>query len=157
MLYNKIDKRFLFATVIWMAVVFFFSAQTADQSSRLSQGLSGEILEFLNNVGLSIGDDYQGQNNGNELNGIIREAAHASIYFILAILVNYTVKLIKMNYVVSFLICIFYAVSDEIHQLFVPGRTFQLFDLSMDFTGTIAGLLVFSILQKIRTLQKTKQ
>jgi VanZ family protein len=41
-----------------------------------------------------------------------------------------------------------YALSDEIHQLFVPGRTFQLMDLALDLLGGVIGLMVFAILRK---------
>jgi len=36
-----------------------------------------------------------------------------------------------------------YALSDEIHQLFVPGRTFQLMDLVLDLLGGVIGLIIY--------------
>jgi len=41
-----------------------------------------------------------------------------------------------------------YALFDEIHQMFVPGRAFQLFDLSLDAVGIILGLGIFLILKR---------
>jgi VanZ family protein len=39
-----------------------------------------------------------------------------------------------------------YGWSDEIHQLFVPGRTFQLLDLTVDLAGvTLAVLIIFLV------------
>ena len=39
--------------------------------------------------------------------------------------------------------CMLYALSDEFHQLFVPGRAFQLSDLGLDAVGISAGLLLY--------------
>ncbi|MBS7359861.1 MAG: VanZ family protein, partial [Oscillospiraceae bacterium] len=36
-----------------------------------------------------------------------------------------------------------YAWLDEIHQYFVPGRAFQLYDLTIDLTGIFLGTLTF--------------
>jgi len=38
-----------------------------------------------------------------------------------------------------------YALLDETHQLFVPGRTFQLLDLGLDGLGISLGLLIFAL------------
>ncbi len=40
----------------------------------------------------------------------------------------------------AFALCIAYALSDEIHQTFVAGRTFQLQDLGLDAAGILTGL-----------------
>lgn len=40
---------------------------------------------------------------------------------------------------VSFLISALYGVSDEIHQLFVPNRFFELFDILVDMVGSLSG------------------
>ena len=38
-----------------------------------------------------------------------------------------------------------YAVSDEVHQLFVIGRHFELMDLLVDFMGIITGMFVMAL------------
>ncbi len=43
---------------------------------------------------------------------------------------------------VSFFMVSLYALSDEFHQLFVPGRTFSLWDWGADLTGAAAGILL---------------
>jgi VanZ family protein len=45
-----------------------------------------------------------------------------------------------------------YALSDEIHQLFVPGRTFQLMDLALDLLGGMIGLIFFERIRAKRRL-----
>ena len=44
-----------------------------------------------------------------------------------------------------------YALSDEIHQLYVPGRTFQLMDLALDLLGGVIGLIIY---EQIRTKRR---
>ena len=40
-----------------------------------------------------------------------------------------------------------YAASDELHQLFVPGRSCQFRDVCIDSAGVLAGVLVFSLIK----------
>jgi len=55
----------------------------------------------------------------------------------------------KMHYiaVLGFNFC--YASTDEIHQLFIPGRSGQFKDVCIDTAGTAIGLLLLAILLKI--------
>ena len=69
---------------------------------------------------------------------ILRKAAHASEYAILALLL---VRALERE-VPAFLIGFAYAVSDEIHQEFVRGRHASPFDVAMDAAGLALGLLL---------------
>jgi len=44
---------------------------------------------------------------------------------------------------ISIIICIIYATSDEIHQLFVPGRSCQLLDILIDTIGSVIGIYLY--------------
>jgi len=41
-----------------------------------------------------------------------------------------------------------YALLDEVHQLFVPGRTFQFFDLGLDICGIVLGVLLHRLVKR---------
>jgi VanZ family protein len=69
---------------------------------------------------------------------ILRKAAHATEYAILALLLYRALG----RELPVFLIGFAYAVSDEIHQEFVRGRHASPFDVSMDAAGLAAGLLL---------------
>lgn len=43
-----------------------------------------------------------------------------------------------------------YGLTDEIHQHFVPGRTFELLDIGMDFLGAILALIIVGLYKKLR-------
>jgi len=47
---------------------------------------------------------------------------------------------VKKNFLLPLLFTFTYGVFDEIHQAFVPTRSFQLKDLLVDFGGTIVGV-----------------
>lgn len=42
----------------------------------------------------------------------------------------------------AFIIGLFYAISDEVHQLFVPGREASIFDVLIDTTGIVVAQVV---------------
>jgi len=52
-------------------------------------------------------------------------------------------------FLISAAYCLVYAFSDEIHQLFVPGRAFQVQDLIIDGMGIIVGILLQRILSRL--------
>jgi len=81
------------------------------------------------------------------LNLIIRKNAHAFEYMGLAILICNAFFINKFKgkgaIIYVLFICLLYAVTDEFHQLFVPGRTSLVSDVLIDFTGAIIGLSLF--------------
>ena len=48
----------------------------------------------------------------------------------------------------AFAIGALYAVSDEIHQIFVPGRSCELRDILIDSAGVLVGILAFQLLRR---------
>ena len=51
--------------------------------------------------------------------------------------------------IITFLVCIVYALSDEFHQYFVLGRDASVLDIALDSVGAILGLAVFCTYQMI--------
>jgi len=46
--------------------------------------------------------------------------------------------------------CVLYAISDETHQIFVPGRSAQISDVLIDSVGAIVGILMYLVLARIK-------
>jgi len=44
---------------------------------------------------------------------------------------------------IAFAVCVVYAFSDELHQVFVPGRVFSLNDIVFDLIGSVAGIRLY--------------
>jgi VanZ family protein len=134
--------------VLWMAVIFIFSHQPATDSSKLSSGIVGKIVDIIETVAPNIDID-QGS-----LSHIIRKCAHFGEYLVLGLLVlnglicsNIS---IPKTTLLALLICVLYAVSDEIHQLFIPGRSGQVSDVLLDSIGALVGILLMSAIKKRR-------
>jgi VanZ family protein len=76
---------------------------------------------------------------------IIKKSAHFSEYLILTVL--WYRALGRKNPSPSIFLSLIYAFSDEIHQLFVPGRGGSLRDVFIDFLGIAVSVLIISQLQ----------
>jgi len=57
----------------------------------------------------------------------------------------------------SILLSAFYALTDEIHQIFIPGRAFQWLDLVMDSLGILLGLALYVFVQFMRSKSQEQQ
>ncbi|MEN8905289.1 MAG: VanZ family protein, partial [Clostridiales bacterium] len=84
-------------------------------------------------------------------NLILRKLSHFIEYFILLIvvflLVEMFIKFSNKSLIISIIICFLYSVSDEIHQLFISGRTSNMFDVLIDSTGIIFSALIIYIIK----------
>ncbi len=72
---------------------------------------------------------------------------HLLIYLVLGVLAGYrfgnNVEDTKQTgWRTAFMLGVLYAVFDEIHQLFVPGRMFDIWDIFFDVLGVFAGILI---------------
>lgn len=147
---KKIKVLSCISTVAIMALIFFFSAQTASVSSSTSGGLTKKIAEILSRIFQTVDFDeiyYY-------IHVFIRKTAHFVLFFSLglsgAISIHRLFEMSGKNLFISDgLFCLFYAITDEVHQLFVPGRAFMFRDIFIDFAGSICGCLIYLLLYKI--------
>ena len=123
-----------------MITIFMFSAQNGDESSELSQG-------FLRTFILRFTPDNISEDIVNMMEYIIRKCAHMTEYAVFGILVFYQIKLYRLfekewNRIVMAVICVMiYASTDEIHQLFVGGRSGRFTDVLIDTAGGFIGIM----------------
>lgn len=76
--------------------------------------------------------------------------AHLGEYGILSLLyliaLRGTSQLNKLQlFLISIVLTTLYGISDEIHQLYVPGRSAEAFDILLNFMGAVGGAVLFSI------------
>ncbi|MBP3461102.1 MAG: VanZ family protein [Bacilli bacterium] len=146
------DKMKILKTLmvlIWMSVIFTFSNQPSKESSNLSDSLilkTVRIIEKFNHK------QYSDEEILKKFVKPVRKMAHFTIYLVLGILVFLMLKEynIKDTIIVSLLICIIYALTDEIHQLFIVGRSGNLIDCLIDTLGSIIGILVLNIKRRYK-------
>lgn len=146
-------------TILWCIVIFFFSNMTSDESNEKSKETIDKVVEttlnITNNSGIT--DKHPSEKKMNsvieKLNKPLRKCMHASVYFILAILIFLEFKSFKMTgwklYILPVIICFIYACTDEFHQSFVNGRTSQFTDVLIDTMGATIGIISINIILKI--------
>lgn len=126
----------------WMALIFFLSSQQGDQSADLSGG----ITEWVNEVVEQVAPDAEFKMD--EISFFVRKNAHFFAYMLLAILSLNAVRRSWsrgwMSMGVAFIISVLYAISDEVHQLFVPGRSGQVSDVLLDSIGALVGIVLYA-------------
>jgi VanZ family protein len=74
---------------------------------------------------------------------VLRKLAHAAEYAVLgALLVRATARPPT-----ALALGALYAVSDEVHQAFVPGRTGSPLDVTLDILGVVAGIALWQLVR----------
>lgn len=146
------------AVVLWMALIFSFSMETAAESSESSGGFIRTLLETFDRNFLSL--PYADQHAKIEsLSYFVRKSAHFCIFGMLGLLVTSAVSTHglspKKTAAISLGISALYALSDEVHQYFVPGRACMLRDMLIDTCGAACGVAVISFLIYIVRTHRT--
>lgn len=129
-------KNSILFVVLWMSVIFVMSSFNANESSEQSNIIVELIVSIFN------------FNNIELISLIVRKLAHFIEYFILGLLVFNMIRCYDKKIYIAIIICILYAVSDEIHQLFVVGRSCKIMDMLIDSMGSVSGILLFKRLIK---------
>ncbi len=77
---------------------------------------------------------------------------HIFAYFFLALFLGFALIKGKENkfFIIVILISVFYGITDEIHQYFVPGRNASLSDIGINFVGIILSSLFYMVSIKFR-------
>ena len=144
----------LILVILWMSVIFGFSNQKAEDSSKLSNGVIVMIARIFVDKDLSI---EKQEELLEKYTGLVRKTAHFGIYLILGVLViNFLIEFnIKHIIIVSLMVCMLYSASDEIHQLFVPGRSGEVRDVLIDSSGALVGIGLYKFfMNKIKLKHK---
>ncbi|SHJ15592.1 VanZ family protein [Parasporobacterium paucivorans] len=134
------------AVLVLMALIFYLSAEPAEQSNELSTGITRTILNALQGQ-----IPFMADMSLETFNHIIRKTTHFMAYMLLGMLVLNAlgIKGWKKT-LLAFAISAAYAASDETHQLFVPGRGGQLKDVILDSSGSAFGIGVMTFFYRIR-------
>ena len=138
-----------FVLIFWMAVIFYFSAQTGGKSSDISQSVGYRIAESISNCFHQDKTTEELSQQAEQMQLVIRKGAHMTEYAILAIFTLLHICCYrgkpKKFWWWSWGFCILYAATDEIHQLFVPGREGRFLDVCIDSIGSLIGILLFML------------
>ncbi|MBX0317344.1 MULTISPECIES: VanZ family protein [Shouchella] len=141
-MYNKAIVSWI-AAILWMATIFLLSHQPANDSSKLSLGVLDFFMQSLSAMMPQV------EMHADLLHTVVRKGAHFGAYFILGILMLNGLRQVGGKgvkaAVLALFLCFLYAITDEIHQLFIPGRSGQFTDVLIDTAGAATGIGIFSL------------
>lgn len=140
-------RAILIALILcWMTVIFGFSSADGTESSSLSDKITIRVVQFVE-------PDYDSLSSAarnvifNRVSFFVRKTGHLGEYGILAAL--WMIFLLSFEKIrnakrhrillAAIGICFVYAVTDEVHQGFVDGRTPKVMDVGIDTFGGLAG------------------
>ena len=113
------SKSWIVATILWMIIIFILS------TTYFSSQRTAHILERIST----------------EIN--FRFLAHLIVYTILGFLASGAIQTNfswKNKFLITLVVCILYAITDEFHQSFVYGRHAKIMDIGFDFIGMLLAL-----------------
>ena len=148
---KKTGIIWLIFTIIWMSVIFSFSAKKAVESEGMSHSVGKEIGRLIVPQFTSWSEERQEQ-FAKMIDFPVRKCAHASEYAVLGVLMlgtaySFSAERGKKNRLLCWCAGTAYAATDEFHQLFVPGRSCQFRDVCIDSAGILTGIVLFSMIK----------
>ena len=148
-------KAILILLIAWVVTIatgiFLFSSQTGEESGEISKGLMDNMFTFLQL-------DTEGEE---KLHHLIRKGAHMTEYAVLGasacVLCFYLADIRLWNGIsrrkmaaLALAFSALFAVTDEIHQAFVPGRGPSVKDVLIDSVGAAIGIALIYIVGRYK-------
>ena len=124
----------------WIAVLFYFSGQTAVESSKLSDWFVNFIRDVFpfNRV------------PADQLSHVVRKLAHFCIFavegFLLCLATEASFQDVSVGATLSVIACTALAAANELHQMFFEGRSCEGRDMLIDDGGALLGIAVAALL-----------
>ncbi len=139
--------------------IFCFSSQNSQTSSDTSGGITKVAISIVYPNFSELPKEQQ-EIIIHNITFVIRKTAHFSIFLLLGVFsymtivsYNYPRKPYKLAF--SSVFCLLYAISDEVHQMFVPGRSGEVRDVCIDFLGALCGIfLCFALFNHLKFLKR---
>ena len=123
----------LIIVLFLLILIFYLSHETGKESTETS-GFFTTLINFL--LPFPVSED------------IIRTLAHFSEFACLSFFMNnlFVAYKDKLTPFIACALSFLYAITDEIHQIFVPDRACQLQDMLIDLAGIVSGMAVYAII-----------
>jgi VanZ family protein len=136
---NMNNKKLLWMLpASWMGVIFYFSHQPGKESAQMS-GWFTKIVEAIAYV-------FNISSTEVDLHLLVRKGAHftefAILGFLLFIALYFTREKLLPSSIIALITGVLYGVFDELHQLFIPGRSCQVADILIDASGILIAILL---------------
>lgn len=153
-------KKIIYGILLvgWMGVIFAFSHQNAEASKQLTSDIASDTIEQLEKVEGEVFEEstvFVEENHWEWVDKIftpLRKMAHLLVFFVYGFLLFNFVKEFKFTFkellIAVLVLGLFYAVFDEFHQTFIPGRAGLLKDVFINYVGAILGSSICLLFNK---------
>lgn len=160
----KVDKKFITRAILIVliiincVVIFNFSADQSEESNEKS----GKVVEAIveNSPKTKNLNKQEKEKKKEEMVTPVRKTAHFSVYTCLGALIYSLCRTFEgknwKKVLLSIGLAFLYACSDEVHQVFVSGRSGEIRDVCIDSCGAAFGVFIVWICWKIGCLIKKK-
>ena len=153
------------AVLINMAIIYFFSEESMEDSGNRSTGIVEKLMHLLHPDYDSLDWDTQ-MDIMASTHRLVRKLAHFAEFGLLGFLsawlvayVNRRKKWIRawLEWLIPTVFCLLYAISDEVHQIF-SNRGASAKDVVIDFAGAVTGILLLrAILGIVRAAKRRRE
>ena len=136
----------LIPLILISTVIFRFSAQSGEQSTKVSNGVTVRLLSLFMDV--SELSDEELETLLTSLRHKIRKTAHILEYaaFGFFLELHLCTWLKKLPWLWGLIVSVLYGLSDELHQHFVGERIMQVRDVGFDLFGAALGIGAYTLL-----------
>lgn len=143
---------------LWMALIFFFSAQDSSRSSKVSGGFTKTVITLVYRDFDGLSDEQQAEII-RAVSHFVRKTAHFMEFFILGAIAFMLLRTfdgvpVFIGILAPLAFSAFYAVTDEIHQYFVSGRACRVSDMLLDTVGAFTSIMILFIFSNFKKLRK---
>lgn len=149
---NNLLKGFLvILLIIWVIITFVFSGQEGAKSTVTSQGVIKTLMDTIPSTKNL--NDNEKKELLEKWKKPVRKLAHYTIYLIGGILIYAVVNMfniaLSIKIIYSQVAGTIFAIIDEIHQTFVPGRSGQVYDVCIDSLGILTGIMIMILIIQV--------
>lgn len=148
------------AVFLWLFVIFSFSREDAGKSS----GTSASVIDKVATVTVEEYKDYTPPQKIEFIESwqhTVRKAAHFTEFFILGVLTFAALLTLPLKsggrLAFSSLFCLLCAFFDELSQTFSLGRSMQVTDMLIDFSGAVLGIIIIRLFTLLVQSVKNKR
>ena len=147
--------------ILVMIIIFNLSSKPADISGQSSLKIADNIYSIYEGLTGQVKEGEERLNILRVLDHVVRKGAHITEYAILAAAIAWPLYLrgisgARLAYMTIGMTA-FYAITDEYHQTFVPGRSGEIRDVLIDTIGAVIGFSLFKIIKSIQHKRERDQ
>lgn len=149
-------KFAIWIPVILLAMTIFgLSGQNGEESGGLSRKAASVVITVADQIHILDVTPETKESYMDKVEYPIRKCAHMSEYALLGLLIYLALRVDGMNRYygkyVAFGMAVAFACTDEIHQLYVPGRSGRFTDVLFDSAGCLIALLICHVCGNLYT------